>query len=172
MQLRLLEEEEVVQQPLRPLLAMAEEILELEFLKAKLESRVDSVCGKGNWDINQGVMDLRITGHLVEANSSLKINLIKVYNSNNSSSNNIIGIRNNSQVVVRVQVLEDELLVSQEVVIKVLSFECHQIVIMVMNTSSTINITSKWPLIRVGGPRCQLLTRPVVILMANLPRPR
>ena len=66
MQLRLLEEEEVVLQPLRPLLAMAEEILELEFLKAKLESRVDSVCGKGNWDINQGVMDLRITGHLVE----------------------------------------------------------------------------------------------------------
>merc|ERR1719510_1372200 len=171
MQLRLLEEQEVVQHPLRPLLAIMaeeeEEILELEFLKAKLESRVDSVCGKGNWDINQGVMDLR-TGHLVEANSSLKINLIKAYN-----SNNIIGIRNNSQVVVRVQVLEDELLVSQEVVIKVLSFECHQIVIMVMNTSSsTINITNKWPLIRVGGPRCQLLTRPVVILMANLPRPR
>ena len=72
MQLRLLlEEQEVVQHPpLRPLqgiIAEEEEILELEFLKAKLESQVDSVCGKGNWDINQGVMDLRITGsHLVE----------------------------------------------------------------------------------------------------------
>ena len=106
---------------------------------------------------------------MVEASNSLKI---KVYNNNKNIQN--------SQVVVQVQVLEVELLVSQEVVvvvIQVLGFECpHQIVIMVMNTSSsTINITNKWPLIRVGGPRCQLLIKPVavVILIAiHHPQPR
>ena len=105
-----------------------------------------------------------------EASNSLKI---KVYNINNNK--NI----QNSQVVVQVQVLEVELLVSQEVVvvIQVLGFECpHQIVIMVMNTIIIIMVdNTKWPLIRVGGPRCQLLIKlvAVVILIAiHHPQPR
>ena len=52
---------EVEQQPLWQLLLAVEPeteivILELEFLKEAnklVESRVDSVCGRGNWDINQ-----------------------------------------------------------------------------------------------------------------------
>ena len=105
------------------------------------------------------------------ASNSLKI---KAYNNNNNK--NI----QNSQVVAQVQVLEVELLVSQEVVvvvIQVLGFECpHQIVIMVMNTIIIIMVANtKWPLTRVGGPRCQLLIKPVavVILIAiHHPQPR
>jgi hypothetical protein len=123
--------------------------------------------------------------------SSLKINLPEpeVYTSKINlpepevSSNNIGNIRNNlSQVVAQVQVLAEELLVSQEVVqvvIKVvhLGFECHQIVIMVMNTimgtkaATIILLTAKWPLIRAGGPRCQLLTKPVVVILMAIQRP-
>ena len=105
---------------------------------------------------------------MVEASNSLKI---KVCNSNNKNIQN-------SQVVVQVQVLEVELLVSQEVVvvIQVLGFECpHQIVIMVMNTIIIMVGNTKWPLTRVGGPRCQLLIKPVavVILIAiHHPQPR
>ena len=105
---------------------------------------------------------------MVQANNSLKI---KVFNNNKNIQN--------SQVVAQVQVLEVELLVSQEVVvvIQVLGFECpHQIVIMVMNTIINIMVgNTKWPLTRVGGPRCQLLIKPVavVILIAiHHPQPR
>ena len=106
---------------------------------------------------------------MVEASNSLKI---KAYNNNNKNIQS-------SQVVAQVQVLELELLVSQEVVvvvIKVLGFECpHQIVIMVMNTIIIMVANTKWPLTRAGGPRCQLLIKPVVavILIAiHHPQPR